>query len=125
MLVRILTEPKNSIYRQFVEIFGNEGVELKVAARVFEQIAELAIEYKTGARSLRGIFEELLTPILYVVPDDPSIREVQVASLFNEPVFVRRAVRVAETRAKAPRRSARAAPAPARRIPRRLRRRVT
>ncbi|MBK6336791.1 MAG: AAA family ATPase [Betaproteobacteria bacterium] len=88
MLVRILTEPKNSIYRQFVEIFGNEGVELKVAARVFEQIAELAIEYKTGARSLRGIFEELLTPILYVVPDDPSIREVQVASLFNEPVFV-------------------------------------
>ena len=66
MLVRILTEPKNSIYRQFVEIFGNEGVELKVAARVFEQIAELAIEYKTGARSLRGIFEELLTPILYV-----------------------------------------------------------
>ncbi|MBK7792902.1 MAG: AAA family ATPase [Betaproteobacteria bacterium] len=91
MLVRILTEPKNSIYRQFVEIFGNEGVELKVAARVFEQIAELAIEYKTGARSLRGIFEELLTPILYVVPDDPSIREVQVASLFNEPVFLRRA----------------------------------
>ena len=91
MLVRILTEPKNSIYRQFVEIFGNEGVELKVAARVFEQIAELAIEYKTGARSLRGIFEELLTPILYVVPDDPSICEVQVASLFNEPVFLRRA----------------------------------
>jgi ATP-dependent Clp protease ATP-binding subunit ClpX len=89
MLVRILTEPKNSIHRQFLEIFGNEGVELKVAARVFEQIAELAIEYKTGARSLRGIFEELLTPIMYVVPDDPSIREVQIASLFTDPVFVR------------------------------------
>ena len=40
--------------------------------RVFEQIAELAIEYKTGARSLRGIFEELITPILYVVPDEPA-----------------------------------------------------
>jgi ATP-dependent Clp protease ATP-binding subunit ClpX len=91
MLVRILTEPKNSIHRQFVEILGHEGVELKIAARVFEQIAELAIEYKTGARSLRGIFEELLTPILYVLPDDPSIREVQVASLFTAPVFVRRA----------------------------------
>jgi ATP-dependent Clp protease ATP-binding subunit ClpX len=90
MLVRILTEPRNSIHRQFVEIFGNEGVELKVAPRVFEQIAELAIEYKTGARSLRGIFEELLTPILYVVPDDPSIREVQVSSMFNAPVYVRR-----------------------------------
>jgi ATP-dependent Clp protease ATP-binding subunit ClpX len=56
---------------------------------VFEQIAELAIEYKTGARSLRGIFEELLTPVLYVVPDDPTIRGVEIGSLFSEPVFVR------------------------------------
>jgi ATP-dependent Clp protease ATP-binding subunit ClpX len=91
MLVRILTEPRNSIYRQFVEIFAAEGVSLEVAPRVFEQIAELAIEYKTGARSLRGIFEELLTPVLYIVPDDPTIRGVEISSLFSEPVFVRRA----------------------------------
>jgi ATP-dependent Clp protease ATP-binding subunit ClpX len=90
MLVRILTEPRNSIYRQFVEIFAAEGVALEVAPRVFEQIAELAIEYKTGARSLRGIFEELLTPVLYVVPDDPTIRGVEIQSLFSEPTFVRR-----------------------------------
>jgi ATP-dependent Clp protease ATP-binding subunit ClpX len=90
MLVRILTEPRNSIYRQFVEIFAAERVALEVAPRVFEQIAELAIEYKTGARSLRGIFEELLTPVLYVVPDDPTIRGVEIHSLFSEPVFVRR-----------------------------------
>jgi ATP-dependent Clp protease ATP-binding subunit ClpX len=90
MLVRILTEPRNSIYHQFVEIFAAEGVALEVAPRVFEQIAELAIEYKTGARSLRGIFEELLTPVLYVVPDDPTIRGVEIHSLFSEPVFVRR-----------------------------------
>ena len=90
MLVRILTEPRNSIYRQFVEIFAAEGVALEVAPRVFEQIAELAIEYKTGARSLRGIFEELLTPVLYVVPDDPTIRGVEIHSLFSEPTFVRR-----------------------------------
>jgi len=90
MLVRILIEPRNSIYRQFVEIFAAEGVALEVAPRVFEQIAELAIEYKTGARSLRGIFEELLTPVLYVVPDDPTIRGVEIHSLFSEPVFVRR-----------------------------------
>ena len=89
MLVRILTEPRNSIHRQFVEIFAAEGVVLEVASRVFEQIAELAIEYKTGARSLRGIYEELLTPVLYVVPDDPTIRAVRIASLFTEPVFVR------------------------------------
>ena len=89
MLVRILTEPRNSIHRQFVEIFAAEGVVLEVAPRVFEQIAELAIEYRTGARSLRGIYEELLTPVLYVVPDDPTIRAVHIASLFTEPVFVR------------------------------------
>jgi len=87
--VRIMTEPKNSIYGQFRDIFASEGVELKVEPKVFTQISELAIEYKTGARSLRGIFEELITPILYVVPDSPDIRKVTIASLFTEPVFVR------------------------------------
>ena len=91
MLVRILTEPRDSIYAQFREIFEHEGVELAVAPRVFEQIAELALEYKTGARSLRGIFEELITPILYLVPDQPDIRKVTISSLFNEPVYVRKA----------------------------------
>ena len=90
MLVRIMTEPKDSLYAQFREIFSNEGVELVVEPRVFEQVAELAMEYRTGARSLRGIFEEMVTPILYLVPDNPDIRKVTVASLFNEPKFVRK-----------------------------------
>jgi ATP-dependent Clp protease ATP-binding subunit ClpX len=92
MMVRIMTEPRNSIYNQFREIFRDEGVELTVDARVFEQISELAIEYKTGARSLRGIFEEMITPILYVVPDSPDIEAVRVTSLFNEPTYIRRPV---------------------------------
>ena len=90
MLVRILAVPKNSIYRQYVEILRAEGVELSVAPRVFEQIAELAIEYKTGARSLRGIFEELMTPILYVVPDNRDIFKVEVRTLFEEPLYSRK-----------------------------------
>jgi ATP-dependent Clp protease ATP-binding subunit ClpX len=89
MLVRILVEPKNSIHNQYLEIFRNEGVELTVGRKVFEQIAELAIEYKAGARSLRGIFEELITPILYIVPDDPAIRSVEIESLFTEPRYSR------------------------------------
>ena len=89
MLVRILVEPKNCLYNQFTEIFRNEGVELSVDRKVFEQIAALAIEYKTGARSLRGIFEELITPVLYKVPDDPSIKKVEIASLFTEPQYIR------------------------------------
>lgn len=90
MLVRVMTEPKNSIYAQFREIFHNEGVELTVEPLVFEQISEVAFEYKTGARSLRGIFEELVTPILYVIPDQPNIQKVTITSLFSEPTFVRK-----------------------------------
>jgi ATP-dependent Clp protease ATP-binding subunit ClpX len=90
MLVRIMSVAKNSIYRQYVELFRAEGVELSIGPRVFEQIAEIAIEYKTGARSLRGIFEELMTPVLYVVPDNPDIHRVEIASLFEEPRLLRR-----------------------------------
>ena len=89
MLVRIMTEPKGSIYAQFRDIFSTEGVELTVGPRVFEQISELAMEYKTGARSLRGIFEELITPVLYMVPDNPDIRKVEITSLFSDPAFIR------------------------------------
>lgn len=89
MLVRILIEPKNCIYNQYAEIFKNEGVELTIGNKVFEQIAELALEYKAGARSLRGIFEELITPILYAVPDDAAVRKVEIESLFTEPRYVR------------------------------------
>jgi ATP-dependent Clp protease ATP-binding subunit ClpX len=90
MLVRIMTEPRNCIYNQFQEIFRNEGVELSVDRRVFQQISDLALEYKTGARSLRGLFEELITPILFVVPDDPGMQKVEITSLFTEPRFTRK-----------------------------------
>jgi ATP-dependent Clp protease ATP-binding subunit ClpX len=89
MLVRIMTEPQDCLYKQFRDIFASEGVELAVAREVFEQIADMAIEYRTGARSLRGLFEELITPVLYMVPDDPTIRRVEIASLFAEPTVVR------------------------------------
>ena len=91
MLVRIMSVPKNSIYRQYMEIFKAEGVELSIGPKVFEQISEIAIEYKTGARSLRGIFEELMTPVLYVVPDNPDIYRVEITSLFEDPRLFRRA----------------------------------
>ena len=51
------------------------------------QIADLAFEFKVGARSLRGIFEEMITPVLYVVPDRPEVRKVVIRSLFEEAVF--------------------------------------
>jgi ATP-dependent Clp protease ATP-binding subunit ClpX len=91
MLVQIMTEPRNCIYRQFQAILKVEGVEFVVAPRAFEEIADLAIEYKSGARSLRGLFEEMITPILYAVPDHPEVKRVEIASLFVEPRYFRAA----------------------------------
>ena len=83
MLIRILTEPKNAIYRQFRAMLAADGVDLQVDPTVFRQMAELAIEYKAGARSLRGIFEEMMTDVMYAVPDNPGIRRVVIRSLFE------------------------------------------
>jgi len=85
LLVKIMVEPRNSIYNQFREMLREEGVELEIKHEAFRQIAEMAFEYKVGARSLRGIFEEMLTPVLYQIPDHPEIRKVLISSLFEEP----------------------------------------
>ena len=85
MLIRILTEPKNAIYRQFRAMLAADGVDLQIDPDVFRQMAELAIEYKAGARSLRGIFEEMMTDVMYAVPDNPGIRQVVIRSLFEPP----------------------------------------
>jgi ATP-dependent Clp protease ATP-binding subunit ClpX len=87
-LVKIMIEPRNSIYSQFREILSEEGVELNIEHEVFLQIAQMAFEYKVGARSLRGIFEEMLTPVLYRVPDRPEISKVVIKSLFEEPSLI-------------------------------------
>jgi ATP-dependent Clp protease ATP-binding subunit ClpX len=91
MLVRILVEPRNCVYRQFQAIFKAQGVELVVEPRAFGEIADLAVEYKSGARSLRGLFEELLAPVLFAVPDHPEVRKVQLTSIFAEPRYFRAA----------------------------------
>ncbi|MDD5057714.1 MAG: ATP-dependent Clp protease ATP-binding subunit ClpX [Sideroxydans sp.] len=83
-LTKIMVEPRNSIYNQFREMLRDEGVELEIEHEVFRQIAEMAFEYKVGARSLRGIFEEMLMPVLYQVPDRPEVRKVVIKSLYEE-----------------------------------------
>jgi len=85
LLIRIQTEPKNAIAKQFAAMLRQDGVDLAIAPAVYEQIADLALEYKAGARSLRGIFEEMMTDVLYAIPDHPGIGRVEIGSLF-EPV---------------------------------------
>ena len=88
MLMRILIEPRDALVRQFQEVFRAEGADLAVEPLVISQIADLAIEYKIGARSLRGIVEEMITPALYVVPDRKDIKRVVFRSLFEDADFV-------------------------------------
>jgi ATP-dependent Clp protease ATP-binding subunit ClpX len=83
MLIRIMTEPRNAITRQFAAMLQADGVSLQIEPVVYRQIAELALEYKAGARSLRGIFEEMMTDVLYAIPDNPAIRRVHIRSLFE------------------------------------------
>lgn len=84
MLVSIMTVPKNCLYNQFREVFKREGCDLKIEARVFDEIAALAVEYKVGARSLRGIFEEMIAPVLFVLPDQADVKTVRIRSLFED-----------------------------------------
>ena len=83
MMIRIMTEPRNAIYKQFASMLRSDGVELHIEPTVFRQIADLAIEYKAGARSLRGIFEEMMTDVMYTIPDNPAICKVIIRSLFE------------------------------------------
>lgn len=77
-LIKIMTEPKNSIIKQYQALFRMDGVELKFDKEALEKIAELTIERKTGARGLRSIIEGILQPIMFDIPSDTAISEVTV-----------------------------------------------
>jgi ATP-dependent Clp protease ATP-binding subunit ClpX len=66
----ILTEPKNSIVRQYVKLFEMDGVELSFEPAVFDYIVDKAIEFKLGARGLRSISESIIMDSMYEVPSD-------------------------------------------------------
>ncbi|HCT16997.1 MAG TPA: ATP-dependent Clp protease ATP-binding subunit ClpX, partial [Ruminococcaceae bacterium] len=77
-LVKILTEPKNAIVKQYKSLLSMDGVELDFTPEALTAIAKKTLEKKTGARGLRSIMENLLMPIMYAVPSDKSIVSVQV-----------------------------------------------
>ena len=78
-LVRILSEPKNAMTKQYQELMRMDGVELVFEPEALEAIADKAIERKIGARGLRSIVEEVMTDIMYSVPSDSSVKKVIVS----------------------------------------------
>ncbi len=79
-LIRIMTEPKNSIIKQYQALFSLDGVELVFERDALERIAELTIERKTGARGLRSIVEATLQPYMYSAPSDKDIKTIKISA---------------------------------------------
>ena len=79
-LVRVLTEPKNSLVKQYERLFDMDGAQLTFEKDALDVIAEKALARGTGARGLRAIMEELLVPVMYELPDQDNIAEVVVTA---------------------------------------------
>ncbi|MCH8978422.1 MAG: ATP-dependent Clp protease ATP-binding subunit ClpX [Armatimonadetes bacterium] len=77
-LVRILTEPRNAIVKQYQKFFELDGVELEFKEGALQEIAKEAINRKTGARALRAIIENIMLEVMYEVPSNDEIRKVIV-----------------------------------------------
>ena len=78
-LVRILTEPRNCLVRQYETILSFEGVDLSFTANALDAVAEEAITRKVGARGLRIILEELMLDIMYQIPSLPELKELVIS----------------------------------------------
>jgi ATP-dependent Clp protease ATP-binding subunit ClpX len=80
----ILTEPKNSLVKQYKKLMKMEGVTITFPDETLDYIVEKALQYKLGARGLRSICEVIMTDIMYEVPSTPNIKEYVVEKSYAE-----------------------------------------
>jgi ATP-dependent Clp protease ATP-binding subunit ClpX len=97
MLIQVLTEPKNSLVRQFQQVLALDGVELVIEPEALEVIAELAMERQTGARGLRSILENVLLEPMYDVPSRGDVERCVITAAVvrreAEPIYELRKTR--------------------------------
>ena len=93
-LIRILTEPRSALIKQYQKLFGYDHVKLTFEREAVEAIADKALERKTGARGLRSIMEKAMMDIMYQIPSDPAITQCIVTKEAvegtSQPMVVRR-----------------------------------
>ncbi len=92
-LIRIMTEPKNSVIRQYQALFEMDGVALEFENAALEKIADITIERKTGARGLRSVIEGILQKIMFEIPSDDTVEKIVITADTvdgGEPVRVKR-----------------------------------
>ena len=79
-LIRILTEPKNAMTKQYQALLGYDDVELEFEQDALAAIADKAINMEIGARGLRSVMEKIMTDVMYSVPSDPTIARVVITA---------------------------------------------
>ena len=77
-LIRILTEPKNALCRQYQKLLEMDHVELDFEPDALGAVAQKAIDRKIGARGLRAVLESVMTKVMYEIPSDPTITKVLI-----------------------------------------------
>ncbi len=88
-LKRILTEPKNSLVRQYEKLFDIEGIKLSFTEDALEYIAEKALEFNLGARGLRSICEAIMTDAMFELPSQPDIKQFEISRAYAEEKLTR------------------------------------
>ena len=79
-LIRILTEPKNAMTKQYQALLGYDDVELEFESDALAAIADKAIDMEIGARGLRSVMEKIMTDVMFSVPSDPTIERVVITA---------------------------------------------
>ena len=101
-LVQILTKPKNALVKQYKKLLEYDNVELEFTPEALAAAADKAVERKIGARGLRAVLEEVMTPVMYQVPSDSAISKVTVTDRAirgeGEPILERQEDRPARPR---------------------------
>jgi ATP-dependent Clp protease ATP-binding subunit ClpX len=85
-MVKILCEPKNSLVKQYQELFQMDGVNLKFTQEFLEEVAKKANTEGTGARGLRSIMEPVLNELMFTIPDDEEIEEIEITKDYLDKV---------------------------------------
>jgi len=91
-MIRILTEPRNALVKQYQKLFEMDGVRLRFTEGALRAVARLALERKTGARGLRGILEEIMADVMFELPSKDDVKECiigeEVVRGTAEPILV-------------------------------------
>jgi len=91
-LVKILTEPKNALIKQFQKLFEIEGVNLRFTDSALATVASLAMKRKSGARGLRSILESCMLDLMYEIPSREGVKECvigeEVIKKKEEPILI-------------------------------------